>query len=69
MGIALFHEVAPDRGKRSAPRKPNLDEMGPGTESAPARSAAERRAQAGPRGPGSTGGKAGMRGGFKPRRR
>ena len=70
MGIALYHEVAPHRpGAKQRPRKPTLDEMGPGTESAPARSAAERRAQAGPRGPGSTGGKAGMRGGFKPRRR
>lgn len=71
MGIAGFHEVAPHRpsAKRNAPRKPTLDEMGPGTESAPARSAAERREQAGPRGPGSSMGKPGMRGGFKPRRR
>ncbi len=31
MGIALYHEVAPARsGKREPPRKPTLDEMGPG---------------------------------------
>ncbi len=34
MGIATWHEVKPDRGKRAGgPRKPTLDEMGPGTES------------------------------------
>jgi excinuclease ABC subunit B len=33
MGIATWHEVKPDRGKRGGPRKPTLDEMGPGTES------------------------------------
>ena len=44
-------------GDRNGPRKPTLDEMGPGTESAPYR------------GPRSTMGKPGMRGGFKPRRR
>ena len=34
MGIATWHEVKPDRGKKVArPRKPTLDEMGPGTES------------------------------------
>ena len=35
MGIALYHEVAPHRageGRRGSPRKPNLDEMGPGVE-------------------------------------
>jgi excinuclease ABC subunit B len=59
MGIALYHEVAPDRAnRRNAPRKPNLDEMGPGTESAPA----GRTAPIGPR---STMGRPGMRGGFK----
>jgi excinuclease ABC subunit B len=59
MGIALHHEVAPHRpaGQREAPRKPTLDEMGPGPESKPYR------------GPGSSGGKAGMRGGWKPRGR
>jgi excinuclease ABC subunit B len=45
-------------GARSnGPRKPALDEMGPGPESAPYR------------GPRSTLGKPGMRGGFKPKRR
>ena len=45
-------------GSRSAgPRKPTLDEMGPGPESAPYR------------GPRSTMGRPGMRGGFKPKRR
>ncbi|MGZ5853625.1 MAG: excinuclease ABC subunit UvrB [Xanthobacteraceae bacterium] len=61
MGIALFHEVEPDRpgAKRNAPRKPGLDEMGPGTESAPVRSSGAR----------STMGRPGMRGGFKRRGR
>jgi excinuclease ABC subunit B len=31
MGIATWHEVKPDR--KGAPRKPTLEEMGPGTES------------------------------------
>jgi excinuclease ABC subunit B len=62
MGIALYHETMPHRpgrkdAKREAPRKPTLDEMGPGPESKPFR------------GPRSTGGRAGMRGGFKPRGR
>jgi excinuclease ABC subunit B len=63
MGIALHHEVAPHRaGARSgAPRKPNLDEMGPGVEAIPG-----KRDPSGPR---STLGKPGMHGGFKPRRR
>jgi len=57
MGIALYHEVAPHRpNAKGAPRKPTLDEMGPGPESKLYR------------GPGSTGGRAGMRGGWKPRR-
>jgi len=62
MGIALYHEVAPHRpgDKRDAPRKPTLDEMGPGPESKP------HRPGAGPR---STHGKPGMRGGWKPRGR
>jgi excinuclease ABC subunit B len=62
MGIALYHEVAPHRSganKRSAPRKPNLDEMGPGIESIPGKNS----------GPRSTLGRPGMRGGFKPRQR
>jgi excinuclease ABC subunit B len=65
MGIALSHEVAPHRAgtdaRRNAPRKPNLDDMGPGVESIPS-----RRDPSGPR---STPGKPGMHGGFKPRRR
>ncbi|MDE2286094.1 MAG: UvrB/UvrC motif-containing protein, partial [Hyphomicrobiales bacterium] len=60
MGIALYHEVAPLRGK-GGPRKPRLDDMGPGVESVPG-----RREASGPR---STHGKPGMRGGWKPRRR
>jgi excinuclease ABC subunit B len=62
MGIALWHEVAPSRpgkdSKREGPRKPTLDEMGPGPESKPYRP-----------GPRSTSGRAGMRGGWKPRGR
>jgi len=44
-------------GRGEGPRKPTLDEMGPGKESAPYR------------GPRSTLGRPGMRGGFKPKRR
>jgi excinuclease ABC subunit B len=58
MGIGLYHEVAPHRPGRERPRKPNLDEMGPGPESKPYRP-----------GPRSTSGRAGMRGGWKPRGR
>jgi excinuclease ABC subunit B len=61
MGIALHHESVPHRPGakgRERPRKPTLDEMGPGAESKPYR--------AGPR---STSGRAGMRGGWKPRGR
>ncbi len=63
MGIALHHEVAPHRpgSRRGAPRKPNLDEMGPGVESVPAKGD-----RSGPR---STLGRPGMRGGWKPRGR
>jgi excinuclease ABC subunit B len=62
MGIALYHEVTPHRGaSRDAPRKPNLDEMGPGVESIPG-----KRDPSSPR---STLGKPGMRGGWKPRKR
>jgi len=57
MGIALSHEVAPHRPGAKA-RKPALDEMGPGPESKPYRP-----------GPRSSGGRAGMRGGWKPRGR
>src|SRR6185295_16244265 len=60
MGIATWHEVAPHRpgAKGERPRKPTLDEMGPGPESKPYRP-----------GPRSTSGRAGMRGGWKPRGR
>jgi excinuclease ABC subunit B len=59
MGIALYHEVAPHRpGAKNAPRKPTLDEMGPGRESKPYRP-----------GPRSTTGRPGMRGGWRPRGR
>jgi excinuclease ABC subunit B len=63
MGIALYHESLPHRpgakgAERDAPRKPTLDEMGPGPESKPYRP-----------GPRSTSGRAGMRGGWKPRGR
>jgi excinuclease ABC subunit B len=58
MGIALSHEVAPHRPDDKRPRKPELDEMGPGPESRPHRT-----------GPRSTGGKPGQRGGWKPRGR
>ncbi|MDB5600722.1 MAG: excinuclease subunit [Xanthobacteraceae bacterium] len=47
-------------GGRKGPRKPNLDEMGPGVESIPAK---------GGSGPRSTSGRPGMRGGFKRRGR
>jgi excinuclease ABC subunit B len=53
MGIATWHEVKPHRtGDKAPPRKPTLDEMGPGVESIPARGR-------------STLGRPGMRGGFK----
>ena len=65
MGIALAHEVRPLRSggtaaKGERPRKPELDEMGPGPhkESKPYRP-----------GPRSTSGRAGMRGGWRPRGR
>jgi excinuclease ABC subunit B len=63
MGIALSHEVVPHRpgakGRgREGPRKPTLDEMGPGPESKPYRP-----------GPRSTSGRPGMRGGWRPRGR
>jgi excinuclease ABC subunit B len=64
MGIALYHEVAPHRAgsaKRPSPRKPTLDEMGPGVESIPG-----KKESSGPR---STLGRPGMRGGWKPRGR
>jgi excinuclease ABC subunit B len=62
MGIALYHEVAPHRpgAKHNAPRKPSLDEMGPGVESVPGKSATSPR---------STLGRGGMHGGRKGRKR
>ncbi len=51
MGIALHHEVAPHRpgaGKRATPRKPDLDEMGPGVESIPEKTPARARPSAAP---------------------
>jgi len=81
MGIALYHEVAPHRPgasapKRGDPRKPTLDEMGPGIESIPGNQEAGSAAGAtgtqknpGRSGPRSTLGRPGMRGGFKKRGR
>ena len=68
MGIALHHEVAPRRrgGQKRGPRKLTLDEMGPGVESVPAKSAEPAGGRSGPR---STLGRPGMRGGWKPRQR
>jgi excinuclease ABC subunit B len=68
MGIALHHEVAPHRPgtRRGGPRKPNLDEMGPGIETIPGKSAAPEGGRSGPR---STLGRPGMHGGWKPRGR
>ncbi len=44
MGIATYHEVAPHRPGNKRPRKPTLDEMGPGVESIPgARTALDLR--------------------------
>jgi excinuclease ABC subunit B len=63
MGIATWHEFKPARDEKSKPRKPNLDEMGPGVESVPAK-----------RGPAlesarTTMGRAGQDGGFKANKR
>ena len=78
MGIALHHEVAPHRpgaNRTGGPRKPSLDEMGPGVESIPGKQEAgsaegatrtQRDSRSGPR---STLGRPGMHGGFKPRGR
>ncbi len=43
MGIALYHEVKPARAGGKAPRKPTLDEMGPGVESIPGSQAGGQR--------------------------
>jgi excinuclease ABC subunit B len=70
MGIALYHEVKPARAAGKGPRKPGLDEMGPGVEAIPGKrqeaGSAEGVSKAGPR---STLGRPGMRGGWKPSRR
>ena len=69
MGIATWHEVKPARdgeakarsaSSRESPRKPTLDEMGPGVESVPARPREGGR---------STMGRPGQRGGFKSNKR
>jgi excinuclease ABC subunit B len=60
MGIALYHEIKPARPGGKNPRKPDLDEMGPGVESVPAKDRTSPR---------STLGRPGMRGGWKPSRR
>jgi excinuclease ABC subunit B len=76
MGIASWHEVKPTEG-HSKPRKPTLDEMGPGTESRiyKPKSMREggqefggivRRDDTAPR-PRSSGGAPGHRGGWKKR--
>jgi excinuclease ABC subunit B len=59
MGIATWHEFKPSRPGDGRPRKPNLDEMGPGVESIPARGGEQSQ------GPRSKLGRPGMRGGFK----
>ena len=45
MGIALYHEMKPARSGGKNPRKPTLDEMGPGVELIPGKTArgGERR--------------------------
>jgi excinuclease ABC subunit B len=77
MGIALWHERGvhrPDSKRRDAerPRKPTLDEMGPGVESIPYgkdKPTGDRPAGEKPSGPRSTMGRPGQHGGFKPKRR
>ncbi|UFS74141.1 excinuclease ABC subunit UvrB [Tardiphaga sp. 37S4] len=69
MGIANWHEVKPARGKEvQRPRKPTLDEMGPGTESKifQPKNSRESGPEFGPA-PRSTGGAPGHRGGWKKR--
>jgi excinuclease ABC subunit B len=77
MGIATWHEVKPSRSSSStsplegevgakrregAPRKPSLDEMGPGVESVPAQGGDNT-------GPRSKLGRPGQHGGFKSNKR
>jgi excinuclease ABC subunit B len=59
MGIATYHEVKP-AGDGKRPRKPTLDEMGPGRETKPYRPGVAPR---------SSSGRPGQRGGWKPRGR
>jgi excinuclease ABC subunit B len=70
MGVASYHEVLPDRpgkgksrGGGDAPHFPDLDSMGPGTESVPYREGATPPKRQGD-GPRSNAGKAGQRGGW-----
>ena len=67
MGIATWHEVKPARPKRAGPRKPTLDEMGPGTESKIYRPTSTREANTLGPSPRSSGGAPGHRGGWKKR--
>ena len=73
MGIALYHEMKPARSGGKNPRKPDLDEMGPGVEFIPGKrqeagsaGGATGTSKSGPR---STLGRPGMHGGWKPSRR
>ncbi|MDF3811066.1 hypothetical protein, partial [Rhodopseudomonas sp. BAL398] len=69
MGIATWHEVKPARGKKvERPRKPTLDEMGPGSESRifQPKNSRESGPEFGPA-PRSSGGAPGHRGGWKKR--
>jgi excinuclease ABC subunit B len=77
MGVASYHEVLPDRpgkgGRRGGPGAerqtkqrphfPDLDSMGPGTESIPFRENLDAPKRVGD-GPRSSAGKAGQRGGW-----
>jgi excinuclease ABC subunit B len=70
MGVVAYHEVLPDRpGKKGSrrggdsPHFPDLDSMGPGTESIPYREGAPEPKRQGD-GPRSSAGKAGSRGGW-----
>jgi excinuclease ABC subunit B len=75
MGIALYHEIKPARPGNKTPRKPTLDEMGPGVEAVPGKRDRQQAGSAGGAtgtqkyGPRSTLGRPGMRGGWKPRGR
>jgi excinuclease ABC subunit B len=74
MGIATWHEFKPAGAddRKNRPRKPSLDEMGPGVESIPGGKRPDglpAEAQGAKAGPRSTLGRPGMRGGFKPRGR